>query len=528
MSDAKSGPFDPEKSSSYGRGSVSDFHEASSLERLSDDVPRSKFAQLWAIVKFLDKYGVEARGIERVPPDQRTQMSPLSAFWMWLAANMTITTFSLGCLGGPVFSLGFRDAALTIIFFNLLCNIPVAYFSTWGPKLGLRQLTLSKFSFGYFTSQIPIILNCIACVGGSVINSIVGAQTLRAVSTAHQIPTAAAIVVIAIGPITISFMGYRVVHLYEQYAWIPIAHFIESDFGSSGTFGAGDVVSFGATIGASHALPPSSFGTNVCPLRAGFAIGWVSYAADYTVRMPEDMSSVKIFFWTYLGLSVPLILVEILGAAAMSTFNQKTTWADAYAENSVGGLLGAGLAGPMGGFGSFLLIIMALSIIATNIPTMYSLALTFQNIHPYAQAIPRIFIVIIGSVVYIILAIAGASHFVGWLETILDMLAYWFAIFSAILIEEHLIFRRGKWSNYNPEDYNNWRKLPLGVASFIALSCGVAGAVLGMAQPWYIGVIGRMIGNPESGGDIGFELAFAFSAIVYPPLRWIEKFHWGY
>ncbi|KAJ3924624.1 MAG: permease for cytosine/purines, uracil, thiamine, allantoin-domain-containing protein, partial [Lentinula lateritia] len=299
-----------------------DFHEASSLERLSDDVPRSKFAQLWAIVKFLDKYGVEARGIERVPPDQRTQMSPLSAFWMWLAANMTITTFSLGCLGGPVFSLGFRDAALTIIFFNLLCNIPVAYFSTWGPKLGLRQLTLSKFSFGYFTSQIPIILNCIACVGGSVINSIVGAQTLRAVSTAHQIPTAAAIVVIAIGPITISFMGYRVVHLYEQYAWIPvtiifiiylgqIAHFIESDFGSSGTFGAGDVVSFGATI-------------------AGFAIGWVSYAADYTVRMPEDMSSVKIFFWTYLGLSVPLILVEILGAAAMSTFNQKTTWADAY------------------------------------------------------------------------------------------------------------------------------------------------------------------------------------------------------
>ncbi|KAJ4477122.1 permease for cytosine/purines, uracil, thiamine, allantoin-domain-containing protein [Lentinula lateritia] len=518
MSNTKSG--DPEKSSSYGPGASDDVDEASSLERLSDNVPRLKFATLWAIVEFLDKYGVEARGIERVPSDQRTHIYPLSAFWMWLAANMTIATFSLGCLGGPVFSLSFKDAALTIIFFNLLCNLPVAYFSTWGPKLGLRQLTLSKFSFGYFTSQVPIILNCIACVGWSVVNSIVGAQTLRAVSTAHQIPTAAAIVVIAIGPITISFMGYRVVHLYEQYAWIPvtiifiiylgqIARFIESDFRNSGTIEAGNVLSFGATI-------------------AGYAIGWVSYAADYTVRMPEDMSSVKIFFWTYLGLNVPLILVEILGAAAMSTFNQKTTWADAYAENSVGGLLGAGLAGPMGGCGSFLLVIIALSIIATNIPAMYSLALTFQNIHPYAQAIPRIFIVIIGSVVYIILAIAGASHFVEWLETMLDILAYWLAIFSAILIEEHLIFRRGKWSNYNPEDYNNWRKLPLGVASFIALSCGVAGAVLGMAQSWYIGVIGGMIGNPESGGDIGFELAFAFSAIVYPPLRWIEKNYWGY
>ncbi|KAJ3846860.1 permease for cytosine/purines, uracil, thiamine, allantoin-domain-containing protein [Lentinula lateritia] len=475
MSDKKSD--DPEKSFSHGPGVLDDVHGSSSSEGLSDDVPRSKFAKLWAIVEFLDKYGVEARGIERVPSDQH----PLSAFWMWLAANMTIVTFSLGCLGGPVFSLSFKDAALTIIFFNLLCNLPVAYFSTWGPKLGLRQLTLSKFSFGYFTSQVPIILNCIACVGWSVVNSIVGAQTLRAVSTAHQIPTAAAIVVIAIGPIAISFMGYRVVHLYEQYAWIPITRFIESDFRSSGTIEIGNVLSFGATI-------------------AGSAIGWVSYAADYTVRMPEDMSSVKIFFWAYLGLNVPPILVEILHAAAMSTFNQKTTWADAYAENSVGGLLGAGLAGPMGGL----------------------------EYTPIRSSYTPIFIVIIGSVVYIILAIAGASHFVEWLETMLDILAYWLAIFSAILIEEHLIFRRGKWSNYNPEDYNNWRKLPLGVASFIALSCGVAGAVLGMAQSWYIGIIGGMIGYPAFGGDIGFELAFVFSAIVYPPLRWIEKKYWGH
>ncbi|KAJ3733283.1 permease for cytosine/purines, uracil, thiamine, allantoin-domain-containing protein [Lentinula guzmanii] len=500
MSDAKSGHFDVEKSSGYG--TLDDTHEADLLERLSDDVPRSKFAKLWAIVEFLDKYGVEARGIERVTPNQ----PPLAPFWMWLAANMTISTFAIGCLGNSIFYLGLKDAALTIIFFNLLCTLPVAYFSTWGAKLGLRQLTLSRFSFGYFTSQFPIILNCIACVGWSVVNSIVGAQTLRAVSTSHQIPTAAAIVVIAIGTILVSFMDI-------QYAWVPvaiifiiylgqIARFTESDFGGSGTVEAGNVISFGATVGV--------------------------LAADYTVRMPEEMSSVKIFFWTYLGLNVPLILVETLGAAAMTTFNQKTTWADAYAENSVGGLLGAGLAGPMGGFGSFLLVIMALSIIANNIPNMYSLALTFQNIHPYAQAIPRIFIVIIGSAVYIILAIVGASHFEEWLETLLNILAYWLAIFSTILIEEHLIFRHGKWSNYNPDDFSNWRKLPLGIASFIALTCGVAGAVLGMAQTWYIGVIGGMIGDPEFGGDIGFELAFAFSAIVYPPLRWIEKKYWGY
>ena len=31
------------------------------------------------------------------------------------------------------------------------------------------------------------------------------------------------------------------------------------------------------------------------------------------------------------------------------------------------------------------------------------------------------------------------------------------------------------------------------------------------------------VGDPEFGGDIGFELAFAFAAIVYPIARYIER-----
>lgn len=90
----------------------SNVNEARALEDMNDNVPRDKFAKLWAIVLFLDKYGVEARGIERVLPDERTQtcewphsnfswytsltiscylsIAPLAPFWMWLAANMTV------------------------------------------------------------------------------------------------------------------------------------------------------------------------------------------------------------------------------------------------------------------------------------------------------------------------------------------------------------------------------------------------------------------------------------------------------
>jgi purine-cytosine permease-like protein len=36
--------------------------------------------------------------------------------------------------------MGLPDAALTILFFNALCCLPVALFSTWGMQTGLRQM----------------------------------------------------------------------------------------------------------------------------------------------------------------------------------------------------------------------------------------------------------------------------------------------------------------------------------------------------------------------------------------------------
>ena len=57
---------------------------------------------------------------------------------------------------------------------------------------------------------------------------------------------------------------------------------------------------------------------------------------------------------------------------------------------------------------------------------------------------------------------------------------------------------------------------------FIALASGIAGAVLGMAQVWYIGVVAATFDNPF-GGDVGFELALGFTLVVYPIARTIEK-----
>ena len=167
------------------------------------------------------------------------------------------------------------------------------------------------FSNSYTSSVafVPVILNVIACIGWSTVNSIIGGQALQAVSTTHQIPEAAAIVIIAICTTVFALFGYRYVHLYERYTWLPVviiflislglsAKYMDSGpFAGSGPVEAASVLSFGAAV-------------------VGFALGWASLAADYNVHLPEDVSGWKVFWLTYAGLNLPCILIECLGAAA--------------------------------------------------------------------------------------------------------------------------------------------------------------------------------------------------------------------
>jgi hypothetical protein len=94
------------------------------------------------------KFGVEQRGIERVPSDERDTAHISQVGTMWLSANMVVSSFALGALAYPIFYLGFIDTILIIFFVNLLGVIPVCFFSTFGPKFGLRQMVLSRFYFG--------------------------------------------------------------------------------------------------------------------------------------------------------------------------------------------------------------------------------------------------------------------------------------------------------------------------------------------------------------------------------------------
>jgi NCS1 nucleoside transporter family len=426
---------------------------------------------------------------------------------------MVVSSFAIGVLAVPVFALGFVDSVLTILFINILGILPVCFFSTFGPRFGMRQMILSRFFFGYYGVKVIAVFNCLACLGWSSVNVIVGAQLIHAVNP--KVPGWAGIIIIAACTFLITLFGYRVVHFYEMVSWVPcfiIFLIVVGEFARSGDF-----VNIPMGSGEGEAGSILSFAASVF----GFATGWTSYASDYTCYQPVNTSRTKIFIYVFAGLIFPLCFTEMLGVAVATAITNNPAYADAYSTNAVGGLLHQVLVPPLGGFGKFCVVILALSIVGNNCPNIYSLTFSLQILTHYAQMIPRFLWTLIGTVIYCAIAIPGYSHFESVLENFMLVIGYWLAIYEAISLPEHFIFKKGM-RGYQPEHYDQPKYLPPGIAALGAFCFGVFGATMGMAQVWYIGPIGKLIGVGY-GGDIGFELAFAFASVTYVPFRYAER-----
>lgn len=429
---------------------------------------------------------------------------------------MVVSSFALGMLANELFFLGVADACLVILFFNIIGLGVVSFFSTFGPTFGLRQMVLSRFWFGWWGVKLIACFNVIACIGWSSVNSIVGAQLLNAVNPA--VPGWAGILIISICTLLVTFFGYKVVHVYEFWSWIPsfiIFLIVLGVFAHSGDFVAipwetgraelGSVLSFGSVI-------------------FGFAVGWSSYAADYTCYQPSSQSKVKVFGWTFLGLIFPLLFTQMLGVAVYSATTADgghNRYAAGYAASGTGGLLGAVLIYHLGAFGKFCLVVLALSIIANNCPNIYSVSLTVQVLGRWVRWVPRFIWTVVATGCYIGIAIPGYAHFEIVLENFMNFIGYWLAIYSAIGITDHLVFKRG-FAGYRPEYYDVPGKLPVGVAAVFAFCCGIVGMVAGMSQTWWVGWIALKAGEPPYGGDVGWELAALFAITGYLITKPIE------
>lgn len=387
-----------------------------------------------------------------------------------------------------------------------------------GPGTGLRQVSISRYSFGWWPSKIVALLNVIEQLGWSTVGCITGGLALNAVSDG-KIGGILGVVIIALVGVCFSFVGLRAVFAYEKYAWAVFFVIFMVVYGE--TASKADPHTKSALTGGTRAGQILS----LIAVVYGSSASWSSIVSDFYVQYPVNTSKVKVFLLTTFGITIPTCIGMLAGACVASTMGINEQWANVYKHEDVGGLLQYILF-PLG-FAKFILVILVMSGIGTNCIAIYAAALSIQQFARPLAVVPRFIWTLLVFIAILLLGIAGRNKLLSVLQNFLSLLGYFNTSFFVILFIEHYVYRGGLhgYQGYDLEAWNTPEKMPIGYAGLLAFTMGWVGAILGMVESWYTGPLGKLIG--DDGGDIGNELALIFTVITYLPLRWLERKYVG-
>lgn len=305
-------------------------------------------------------------------------------------------------------------------------------------------------------------------------------------------------------------IGMPVIHTYEKYGWIAQACVLFVLAGCAGPY-------FDITTQSS-----GSHVTVIGNRLSMFALclsapsSWAPAGADFYVYFAENTSKPMTFLLTWMGETLGYMFALLLGIGIASGISSQPSWAAAD-EVSPGALLVAAYA-PLGAFGHFCAIILMLGIIGNNVPGTYACGLGLQCLGSWFLKVPRMVWTTLSVVVYTICGAVGQNYLYDIFQNFLSLMGYWITIWIAITLEEQLIFR--KHTGFIWEDWNNRKRLPVGLAAFCSFVIGWAGAVICMDQVYFVGPISKLIG--DDGSDIGLFVGSSWAALVFPPLRWLE------
>ncbi|KAJ8509482.1 hypothetical protein ONZ45_g8353 [Pleurotus djamor] len=485
-----------DKAHTYGEKGRDNIEIAADVHSIDSAHDSSHSGYFSGLSEKLRGWGVETRGIQPVPPHERTDTQYHKIFFIWMSSNFNIFSFSIGALA-PSYGVGLRDACISILLFNLLCCIPPAYICTWGSGLGLRQMVQGRYSFGFYGITAPCILNIMQIVGYTAVCCIVGGQTLSAVSD-NSLGSNLGITVIGLASLVLCFLGYGVLSCLIM-------------LGVGGKHLGGPEVNVPATN-----IPAIfSFGALVGPV-----IAWSTYCSDLTCYYPPDAPRKRIFIYSYLGLFLSTATMQFFGAACAIAALRVPAWEQGFEGANIGGLISAILA-PTGAFGKCLVVLLALGLTATIAMNFYCFCLNVQVFIPKLLLVPRYVFSVIATGIVIPVAIVGSRSFADTLSNLVGIIGYWAAPFVAIILTEHVVFRRAKFENYDISAWDKPHRLPAGIAALIAGAIATTMAVLSMNQAWYTGPIAHFT------GDIGLEIGFGTALLLYPPLRMLEIRFWG-
>ncbi|EWY83253.1 hypothetical protein FOYG_13095 [Fusarium oxysporum NRRL 32931] len=417
--------------------------------------------------------GVELRGLEPIPLELRVTSIfshyPQKRPWGFFRKIGIGAATTLG------YGLSLAQVAPMIICLQLILLIPSCYILTLAPLLGMRQWCQFRYVYGKYFNQVISFVGLLGTAIFGIVTSVTGGQTLASVNPG-TLSIEGGIANILLAACFIGFMGYKVPHGFARYAWIHAAFGVVILIGC-----AGDQLHQQAPSCATGARPWLS----LISLTAGISFAWGGIIGDYACYMPKKASRFRLAFYFLSGFGVIFSLLMILGAALGGAALMITTWATALKRGGTGAVVGGILISRLGGFGRFVLAILALTVghLGTN-----------HNGGAHRRGNSRL------KVIHIITLGAG-------LDPILHIWNY-----GAPFQIEWLWFRRANPDSMDPAIWDDGKALPSGIPAIAAFVIGWGPIVCGMDTVWLRGPLAEIV------GDLGWELAIITAIVVYIPL----------
>ncbi|OPG10124.1 cytosine permease [Streptomyces sp. GKU 895] len=436
---------------------------------------------------------VETAGSEPIPDAER-HGSPLQLLWTWASPNIEFATVFIGVISVLFFGLSFWEATAAIVLGTAVGAITQGFLSLDGPRFGVPQMVIGRFSFGYFGNILPSAANgLIAGVGWFAVNSVSAAFALNTLTDLRPLPS---LLLVVVAEIVIGFIGHNFVHTFEKYVFPALAvifllagvwTFKDADLGGGGTGGGigGFLLAFSAAW--------------------GYAAGWNPYASDYARYLPRTANKLKTIVYPAVGLFVSVALVAVIGAASATIVAPKDATPTAAFTGHLPGWLG-----------DLVLLAIILGAISANALNIYSGAISITS---FGLKLPtwlsRSVLVVVSGVAGTAAAWASLDDAGSAYEAFLLVIAYWVAPWLGVVLVERWFQSRTATdeelsARLTDRSFTNWP----GVA---ALLIGVAVSVpLFSNQEDFVGYVPK---HWPSFGDITPVVGFVVSAGLYAVLR---------
>lgn len=440
---------------------------------------------------------IEVRSIDYVPAHERKGKVTDQAT-IWFAGSAHLLSMATGALG-IVLGLNLGWTLIALAVGTLVGTAPVASHATQGPHLGLPQMVQSRPQFGRY-GALAIWLMAIVVYWGYIV---FGGNLLGA--TAEKLGGGSApiwAIITGLVAVALAIFGYHWLHVTQRY--ITVALIIALVIYIIGLFMHGSIPATSWDLSAAT-FKPAAFVTEISAA-AAYQLSWAFFVSDYSRYMPANTHKGKIITWTSLGLFFGVISFEAVGAIC-SALLPKEYFITSLAQTGDSVFTGLGtIMLILGGLG--LLGLMAMCVYGGSL-TIITAVDSLRSVVP-TRRIRIVTILVVGVTATIAGAYMPADFLNTSFATILVVLAYLMAPWTAINLTDFFLVRRGRYSIREmfsrTSIYRNWNWR--GIAAY-------GGTFIIMIPFMYLSFFQGPIAVALGGVDIAFFVGIPVGGLIY-------------